>query len=77
MQSSGPGLDSLETQKNARKADIEVFENELSCLDDQSAAQMNTAESQAKLTFLKNSVKQRSDRIQSRWVLFMSVRPTS
>ncbi|KAG0244514.1 DNA repair protein rad50 [Mortierella sp. GBA43] len=65
MQSSGPGLDSLETQKNALKADIEVFENELSCLDDQSAAQMNTAESQAKLTFLKNNVRQRSERIQS------------
>ncbi|KAG0003527.1 DNA repair protein rad50 [Modicella reniformis] len=65
MKSSGPGLESLESQKRAKIADIEAFENELSSLNDQNAAQMKTAGSQARLALLKNKCSQRTEEVQS------------
>ncbi|KAF9361291.1 DNA repair protein rad50 [Mortierella sp. AD094] len=64
LKSSDPGLDSLESQKRAKMADIEAFENELSRLSDRSSEQIRNAGSQAKLTLLRDSCNQRSAEIQ-------------
>ncbi|GJJ77711.1 DNA repair protein RAD50 [Entomortierella parvispora] len=65
LRSSGPGQDSLESQRRAKMADVEAFENDLSRLSEQIAAQAKNAGSQARLTLLKNKHSQRSERIKA------------
>ncbi|KAF9115955.1 DNA repair protein rad50 [Mortierella sp. AM989] len=64
LKSNDPGLGSLESQKRAKMADIEIFENELSRLSEHSSEQIKNAGSQAKLALLKDSCNQRSEEIQ-------------
>jgi len=65
LRSSGPGQDSLESQRRAKMADVEAFENDLSRLSEQIAAQAKNAGSQARLTLLKNKHNQRSEKIKA------------
>ncbi|KAF9178564.1 DNA repair protein rad50 [Haplosporangium sp. Z 11] len=65
LKSSDPGLDSLESQKRAKIADIEAYENELSRLSEQNAVQIKNAGSQARLTLLRNKFNQRTDEAQN------------
>ncbi|KAG0052921.1 DNA repair protein rad50 [Gryganskiella cystojenkinii] len=65
LRDSGPGQESLESQRRAKVADVEAFENELSRLSEQSAAQVKNAGSQARLTLLKNRHGQRAEQIKA------------
>ncbi|KAF9582999.1 DNA repair protein rad50 [Lunasporangiospora selenospora] len=64
FKSSEPSLESLESQKRSKMADIEAFESELSKLSEQSTAQIKNAELQAKLTMLKKKFQERQSQIQ-------------
>ncbi|KAG0353823.1 DNA repair protein rad50 [Gamsiella multidivaricata] len=65
LKSSDPGLDSLESQKRAKAADVEAFENELSKLSEMSAAHVKNAGSRARMTLLKSKHTQRTEQIQA------------
>ncbi|KAF9174815.1 DNA repair protein rad50 [Mortierella sp. AD011] len=64
LKSGDPSPDHLESQKRAKMADIEAFENDLSRLSDRSSEQIKNAGSQAKLALLRDSCSQRSEEIQ-------------
>ncbi|KAF9915485.1 DNA repair protein rad50 [Lobosporangium transversale] len=63
--STEPGLQSLESQKRSKMADVEAFENDLSRISDMSAVQIKNAGAQARLTLLKTKYNQRVEQIQS------------
>ncbi|KAG0312925.1 DNA repair protein rad50 [Dissophora globulifera] len=65
LKSSDPGLESLESKKRGKEADIQAFEDDLSILSDKSAAQFKHAGSQAKLTLLKNKHSERDEKIRA------------
>ncbi|KAF8941545.1 DNA repair protein rad50 [Dissophora ornata] len=65
LKPSDLGLESMESKKRAKMADVEAFENELSMIADQNAAQAKNAGLQAKLTLLKKTYNDRSNQIES------------
>ncbi|KAI1315032.1 DNA repair protein rad50 [Mortierella claussenii] len=63
LKSREPSLESLELKRRSRTADIEAYEDELSRLSDQRAAQIENAGSQARLALLKDKSSQRAGEI--------------
>ncbi|KAG0091664.1 DNA repair protein rad50 [Podila epicladia] len=64
LKTSDPGLDSLETQRRSKMAEVEMLENELTRLSEQSATQVKNAGMQARLGLLKSRFNQRSSQVQ-------------
>ncbi|KAF9319723.1 DNA repair protein rad50 [Podila horticola] len=64
LKTSDPGLDSMETQRRSKTIEVEMLENELTRLSEQSATQVKNAGMQARLGLMKNKFNQRSDQVQ-------------
>ncbi|KAI9236706.1 MAG: AAA domain-containing protein [Podila humilis] len=64
FKTSDPGLDSMEMQRRSKMAEVEMMENELARLSEQSATQVKNAGMQARLGLLKNKFSQSSDQVQ-------------
>ncbi|KAF9901959.1 DNA repair protein rad50 [Linnemannia zychae] len=65
LTSSDPGLESMESQRRAMMADVEAFENDIARLSEQISSQAHSAESQARLTLMKNRHSQRAEQIRT------------